>query len=119
MITMLIAAAIVFPADRSYATASTSLQRKEIVECSLAIGDMGQATAVDTEYGQRLDFRYKNLGGTMKEPSFSLEVHDGEQRTLLLYGFGPMRGAVKNIWKHFAKKCFPEVADVTVVRPAK
>lgn len=115
---LLLAATIILPTDSSYVLAETDKPAAEAVQCAEAFFDKGCTATIETQpYGQRVDFRFGNLGGTVKEPTMSFEVHDGDKRTLLLYGFGTYRGATKNIWKQMAKKCWPELFDAPLVKP--
>lgn len=110
--------AITYPIDRSYITAETDRSAAEVSACvNGAWGAQGRSDIVDTDYGRRVDFRFKNLGGTVKDPTMSLEVHDGDKRTVVLYGFGTWRGAIKNVWKQASKTCFPELKEAEVVKP--
>lgn len=115
---ILLASAVMLPTDRSYVLAETDKPATEAVQCAEAFFDKGGTATIEQQpYGQRVDFRFGNLGGTVKEPTMSFEVHDGEKRTLLLYGFGAYRGATKNIWKQMSKKCWPELFDAQLVKP--
>lgn len=105
------------PTARSYITATTDRPATEISTCIDAyFDDVGTGDVTPTDYGQRLDFRFRNIGGSAKEPSISIELYDGEQRTLIMYGFGTWRGAIKSVWRDTAKKCFPELGSATVVK---
>lgn len=115
---ILLAATVALPTDRSYVLAETDKPAAEVTQCAEAFFDKGGTATIEPQlYGQRVDFRFGNLGGTVKEPTMSFEVHEGERRTLLLYGFGTYRGATKNIWKQMAKKCWPEPFDAPLVKP--
>lgn len=115
---ILLAATVTLPTDRSYVLAETDKPAAEAVQCAETFFDKGGSATIEPQpYGQRVDFRYGNLGGTVKDPTMSFEVHEGDRRTLLLYGFGPYRGATKNIWKQLAKKCWPELFGAPVVKP--
>lgn len=116
--TLMLAAPVGLPTDRSYVLAETGRPAAEIVQCAEAFFDKGGSATIEQQpYGQRIDYRYGNMGGTVKEPTMSLEVHDGDKRSLLLYGFGSFRGATKNIWKQMSKKCWPELFGAAVVKP--
>lgn len=118
IIAMLLASAVTLPADRSYILAETARPASEVTACAEEFFDKGGSATIEQQaYGQRVDFRFGNLGGTVKEPTMSFEVHDGDKRTLLLYGFGSYRGATKNIWKQMSKKCFPDLIDAPLVKP--
>lgn len=118
LITFLIAATAVPPTDRSFVLVETERPTEEVVQCAEAFFDKGGTATIEPQpYGRRVDFRFGNLGGTVKEPTMSFEVHEGEKRTLLLYGFGAYRGATKNIWKQMSKKCWPELFGAPLVKP--
>lgn len=120
MIALAFLAAISTPTDRTYVLAESERPTAELTQCAQVFFDKGGRSSIEAQpYGQRVDYRYANLGGAVKEPTMSLEIHDGEKRTLLLYGFGPFRGATKNMWRQMAKDCFPEQIDAPVVKPAK
>jgi len=120
MIALFTLLAVQLPSDRSYVLAETDKPAVEVTQCAEAFFDKGgTATTEQQPYGQRVDFRFGNLGGTVKEPTMSFEVHDGDKRTLLLYGFGSYRGATKNIWKQMAKKCWPDLFNAPLVTPTK
>lgn len=117
---LLLAAMVTLPTDRSYVMAETDKPAAEVAQCAAMFFDKGgKATIEPQAYGQRVDYRFGNLGGTVKEPTMSFEVHEGEKRTLLLYGFGTWKGATKNMWKQMSKKCWPELFDAPLVKPSK
>lgn len=120
LITLSLALAVTTPADRSYILMTTERPTSEVAACvSADWAHQGASNITPTDYGKRVDYFYKNLGGTMRDPSLTLEVHDGDQRTLVMYGFKTWRAAIKNVWKHLAKECFPEMGSPQVVKPAK
>jgi len=113
-----LALAISLPIDRQYILAETVRPMAEISSCvALDWENQGVATVTDTDYGQRVDYRYSNIGGAVKDPTVTLEIHEGQKRTLLLYGFGTWRGAIKGVWSHTSKKCAPETKAAPVVKP--
>lgn len=115
-VTMILALSV--PEARSYIMQTTDRPADEIVACvQMDWEDVGKGDVTATDYGHRVDYRYSNLGGSVKEPTLSLEVHDGPQRTLIMYGYGTWRGAIKGVWGHTAKKCFPELRKVEVIKP--
>lgn len=122
MLTLALLAAAAMPTDRQYVTAQTDRSPAEVAECVFrAFDKAGAADNTATDYGRKVDYRFKNLGGAMKEPTMSLEVHnDG---TLILYGFGTWRGAARRMWRDLADskraQCFPELRDAVVVKPGK
>lgn len=118
MMLTILAAAMALPTDRSYVIAETDLPAAEITQCAEAFFDKGGTATIEQQpYGQRIDYRYGNMGGTVKEPTMSFEIHDGEKRTIFLYGYGVWRGATKNIWKQMAKKCWPDMIAMPLVKP--
>lgn len=117
MIAFLLLAAAA-PIDRSFVLVETERPTAEITQCVETEFDRwGAADISTTYYGQRVDFRFQNMGGAVKDPTMALEVHDGAKRTLIFYGFGAFKGAVKNRWKALAKPCFPELRDTKVTKP--
>lgn len=122
MLALLLAvqAAITPPTDRSYIMNTTERPMAELVSClDVYWEDQGVSDEAIMDYGTKVDFRYSNLGGAVKNPTVTMEIHEGEKRTLLMYGFGPYRGVVGAFWKKTAKKCFPELNDPKVVKPNK
>ena len=115
---LLLAATVALPTDRSYVLAETDKSAAEAAQCAAMFFDKGgKATIEPTSFGQRVDYRFGNLGGTVKEPTMSFEVHEGEKRTLLLYGFSTWKGATKNMWKQMAKRCWPDLFNAPLVKP--
>ena len=115
---ILLAATVAPPTERSYVVAETDKPAAEVAQCAAMFFEKGgKATIEPTGYGHRVDYRFGNLGGTVKDPTMSFEVHEGEKRTLLLYGFGTWKGAAKNIWKQMSKKCWPELFDAPLMKP--
>lgn len=113
-------AAITPPTDRSYILIETERPTSELVAClDTYWEEKGVSDEAATDYGARVDYRYSNLGGAVKNPTVTMEIHDGEKRTLLMYGHGPYRGVVGAWWNKTAKKCFPELKDPEVVKPKK
>lgn len=105
------------PTDRPYVMAKTDRAPGEVAVCVQTFFDhfSGKGDLTPTDYGQRVDYRYGNLGGTVDSPTMSLEVHrDG---TLILYGFKSWKGATKGVWKGAAKRCYPELRDAELVKP--
>jgi hypothetical protein len=110
-------AAVTPPTDRSYILTTTERPVAELVAClDVYWEDNGVSDETSTPYGTKVDYRYSNLGGAVKEPSVTMEIHEGEKRTLLMYGFGPWRGAIGNWWKKTAKQCFPELKGAAVTK---
>lgn len=122
MLALLLAAqvAITPPTDRSYILATTDRPMAEIVRClDIEWEDAGVSDETATAYGIKVDYRFSNLGGAVHSPTVTMEVHEGEKRTLVMYGFKTWRGVIGKWWNKTAKKCFPELKDPTVVKPAK
>lgn len=110
--------AISTPTDRSYVLAETGRPIDVTAECARMFFDKGGSSVIEpADYGQKVVYRYGNLGGTVKDPTMILEIHEGDKRGLLLYGFGGFKGATKNMWKQMSKKCFPELLDAPLVKP--
>jgi hypothetical protein len=110
-------AAINPPTDRSYILTTTNRPTAEIVSClDLYWEDKGVSDEAKTDYGARVDYRYSNLGGAVKNPTVTMEIHEGDTRTLLMYGHGPYRGVVGKWWNMTAKNCFPELKDAAVTK---
>ena len=115
---ILLATTVTLPTDRSYVLAETDKPAAEAAQCAAMFFEKGGKTTIEPQpYGQRVDYRFGNLGGTVKEPTMSFEVHEGQKRMLLLYGFGTWKGATKNMWKQMSKKCWPELFDAPLVKP--
>ena len=106
------------PADRSYILVDTERPAQEIAQCVAGYWDEGGRSDVGvTAYGFKVDFRFGNFGGAVKDPTVSMEIHATEGgNSLLMYGFGTWRGAIKNLWKQTAKRCYPELFKVSVVK---
>ncbi len=121
IIPLLLAQAVIStPTDRSYILATTERTMAELVRClDVEWEDEGVSDETVTAYGTKVDFRFSNLGGAVQSPSVTMEVHEGEKRTLVMYGFKAWRGAIKAFWNNTAKKCFPELNNPAVVKPAK
>jgi hypothetical protein len=112
--------AITPPSDRSYILVPTDRPMVELVKClDVFWEDKGVSDEAPTEYGTKVDYRFSNLGGAVKNPTVTMEIHEGEKRTLIMYGFKTWRGVIGKWWNITAKKCFPELKDPTVVKPIK
>jgi hypothetical protein len=108
-------AAIVVPTGK-YVTATTDRPAAEIVPCMEREFDkLGVSEVTATDYGNRVDFFYSNLGGQVKQPTMTIEIHDGPQRTIVMYGRSTWGKNVGTVWKQSAKKCFPELRAAKVV----
>lgn len=110
-------AAVTPPSDRSYILVTTGRPAAEIVACLDRYWDeKGVSDETATDYGTKVDYRYSNLGGAVKEPTVTMEVHTGATTTLLMYGFGAWRGVIGKWWNQTAKHCFPELKDAQVTK---
>jgi hypothetical protein len=122
LLPLLAAAAAVPPADRPYVMAHTDRQPAEVATCVYqAFDHAGAADNTPTDYGRKVDYRFKNLGGAVKSPTMTMEVHD--DGTLILYGFKTWKGAARSMWRDLADskraQCFPELKEAEMVKPAK
>ncbi|API58893.1 hypothetical protein BSL82_05850 [Tardibacter chloracetimidivorans] len=116
----LILAAVVFPADRSYVAATSAAPLTEIQACVTETwAKRGTATPVPIADGVKINWYMRIMFAAPGDPIMSMEIHEGEQRQLVLYGHGTWRGNVKGIWRDTAKRCFPELRDVDVVKPTR
>lgn len=116
-IVLALQATITPPTDRSYILTTTDRPMAELVRClDVEWEDQGVSDETPTDYGTKVDFRFSNLGGAVKSPTVTMEIHEGEKRTLVMYGFKAWRGAIGNWWRQTAKKCFPELKDVPVTK---
>jgi hypothetical protein len=103
------------PTDRSYVMAHTDRAPETVAACAQGFfAGHGAADNTPADYGRRVDYRFKNLGGAVKEPTMTLEVHnDG---SLIFYGFKTFRAQAGSGWKTLSKTCFPELAGAPVVK---